>query len=94
MLVHIIFDNSIHESTGGQPTNSKKIDLGKIAQCVNYKTFVAGNKKRLEFILNKIKSETGPIFLKVKISKTSKIGSRINIDPIIIKDRFQKSLIQ
>jgi len=93
-LVHVVFDNNSHESTGGQSTNSEIINLEKIAQSVNYKTFVAGNKKRLELILNKIKSETGPIFLKVKISKTSKIGSRINIDPIIIKDRFQKSLIQ
>ena len=93
-LVHVVFDNNSHESTGGQSTNSEIINLEKIAQSVNYKTFVAGNKKRLEFILNKIKSETGPIFLKVKISKTSKIGSRINIDPIIIKDRFQRSLIQ
>jgi len=26
-LIHIIFDNGLHESTGGQPTNTKKIEL-------------------------------------------------------------------
>ena len=26
-IVHIIFDNSSHESTGGQPTSSSKIDI-------------------------------------------------------------------
>ena len=26
-LIHIIFDNQIHESTGGQQTNSKNIEL-------------------------------------------------------------------
>ena len=92
-LVHIIFDNSIHESTGGQPTNSKKIDLGKIAQCVNYKTFVAQDEKELEKIMKNIKFGKGPILLKIKISKTTKIGKRISIEPTEIKSRFQKSII-
>ena len=34
-LVHIIFDNSIHESTGGQPTHSKEINISKIASVSN-----------------------------------------------------------
>tara|TARA_Y100000310_G_scaffold345718_1_gene468782 strand:- start:18359 stop:18910 length:552 start_codon:yes stop_codon:yes gene_type:complete len=92
-LVHIIFDNSIHESTGGQPTNSKKIDLGKIAQCVNYKTFVAKDENELEKIMKNIKFGKGPILLKIKISKTTKIGKRISIEPIEIKSRFQESMI-
>tara|TARA_B100000929_G_C15270320_1_gene339916 strand:+ start:60 stop:611 length:552 start_codon:yes stop_codon:yes gene_type:complete len=92
-LVHIIFDNSIHESTGGQPTNSKKIDLGKIAQCVNYKTFVAQDEKELEKIMKNIKFGKGPILLKIKISKTTKIEKRISIEPTEIKSRFQASII-
>jgi len=92
-LVHIIFDNSIHESTGGQPTNSKKIDLGKIAQCVNYKTFVARDEKELEKIMKNIKFGKGPILLKIKISKTTKIEKRISIEPTEIRSRFQKSII-
>ena len=92
-LVHIIFDNSIHESTGGQPTNSKKIDLGKIAQCVNYKTFVAQDEKELEKIMKNTKFGKGPILLKIKISKTTKIEKRISIEPTEIKSRFQKSII-
>ena len=92
-LVHIIFDNSIHESTGGQPTNSKKIDLGKIAQCVNYKTFVAQDEKELEKIMKNIKFGKGPILLKIKISKTKKIEKRISIEPTEIKSRFQESII-
>ena len=92
-LVHIIFDNSIHESTGGQATNSKKIDLEKIAQCVNYKTFTAKNENELEKIIKKSKLEKGPILVKIKIGKTTKIGKRISIKPIKIKSRFQESLI-
>ena len=92
-LVHIIFDNSIHESTGGQPTNSKKIDLGKIAQCVSYKTFVAKDENELEKIMKNIKFGKGPILLKIKISKTTKIEKRISIEPTEIKSRFQESII-
>ena len=39
-LVHVVFDNNSHESTGGQPTNSSKISLEKIAKGVNYTVFV------------------------------------------------------
>ena len=38
-LVHIIFDNKIHESTGGQPTFAEKIDISKIAKMTNYTVF-------------------------------------------------------
>ena len=92
-LVHIIFDNQIHESTGGQITNSKNIDLEKIAQSTNYKTFVAKEKKELECIFKKIKFLDGPIFIKIKISRSTKIGKRIDIEPVQIKSRFQESLI-
>tara|TARA_B110000014_G_scaffold247674_1_gene221374 strand:- start:121 stop:672 length:552 start_codon:yes stop_codon:yes gene_type:complete len=92
-LVHIIFDNQIHESTGGQYTNSKNIDLEKIAKSVNYKTFVAKDKEELGKIIRKNKFGDGPILLKIKISKTTKIGKRIDIEPIKIKSRFQESLI-
>ena len=92
-LIHIIFDNQIHESTGGQYTNSKNIDLEKIAQCTHYKTFVARDKKQLQEIIKKIKFGKGPILLKIQISKTIKIGKRINIEPTKIKSRFQESLI-
>ena len=88
-----IFDNQIHESTGGQITNSKNIDLEKIAQSTNYKTFVAKEKKELECIFKKIKFLDGPIFIKIKISRSTKIGKRIDIEPVQIKSRFQESLI-
>ena len=31
-FVHVIFDNSVHESTGSQPTNSNFINIEKIAK--------------------------------------------------------------
>ena len=34
-LVHILFDNASHESTGGQPTNSTQVKIKKIAENTN-----------------------------------------------------------
>ena len=92
-LIHIVLDNHSHESTGGQSTNSKNIELEKIAKSVNYKIFVAREKKELERIIKKLKCDEGPILIKIKISKTKNIGKRISIKPEKIKSRFQESLI-
>ena len=60
---------------------------------VNYKIFVAREKKELERIIKKLKCDEGPILIKIKISKTKNIGKRISIEPEKIKSRFQESLI-
>ena len=59
-LVHIIFDNNSHESTGGQPTATNKIQLTKIAKSANYRVFQAKTKNQLikVFQKNKINSRS------------------------------------
>ena len=69
-LVHIVFDNNSHESTGGQPTNSKNIKIDNIANETNFKTFQVNTKDELEKTLKKIKNMAGPIFLLIKVSKS------------------------
>ena len=91
-LVHVIFDNSSHESTGGQPTATNKIQLGKIAKSANYKVFQVKTKNQLVKILQKIKLIPGPIMIIVKIEKSQVISKRINMEPTKIKNRFMNSL--
>ena len=91
-LVHVIFDNSSHESTGGQPTATNKIQLSKIAKSTNYKVFQVKTKNQLVKILQKIKLIPGPIMIIVKIEKSRVVSKRINIEPIKIKNRFMNSL--
>nr|MBC8252390.1 sulfopyruvate decarboxylase subunit beta [Candidatus Nitrosopelagicus sp.] len=38
-LIHLVFDNSIHESTGGQPTHSSVIKIEKIAKSCGYTVY-------------------------------------------------------
>jgi sulfopyruvate decarboxylase subunit beta len=92
-LVHIIFDNSKHASTGGQPTNSKFIRIENIAKECGYKfVFRVETKERLKNIIKKVKTLTGPTMILLKIKSGGKIGDRIEISPIEIKKRFMKKL--
>ena len=91
-LVHIVFDNSLHESTGGQPTISKKIDIHSVAKTLKYKTYKATTKNELENVLYRIEKIKGPILILVKISKSKAISNRIDINAIKIKRRFMESL--
>ena len=91
-LVHIIFDNNSHESTGGQPTATNKIQLTKIAKSANYRVFQAKTKNQLIKVFQKIKLIQGPIMVIVKIEKSKIVSKRINIEPTKIKNRFMNSL--
>jgi len=89
-LVHVVFDNSVHESTGSQPTNTNFVSVEKIAKACNYNhTFTVRTENNFEKILRKIKKLKGPIIIVVKIqqSNTERSG-RINISPVGIKERF------
>ena len=91
-LIHIIFDNKTHESTGGQPTNSKIIEIEKIAKVTKFKTYKISKKEQIKKIFTKIKKEDGPICVLVKIEKSSVRSIRVDITPPNIKTRFMKSL--
>jgi thiamine pyrophosphate-dependent acetolactate synthase large subunit-like protein len=91
-LIHIIFDNKAHESTGGQPTNSKIIELEKIAEVAKFKIYKISKKEQIKKIFSKIKKENGPICVLVKIEKSSVRSIRVDITPPNIKTRFMKSL--
>ncbi len=91
-LIHVVFDNNSHESTGGQPTNSSKIKLEKLAKSANYKIFTAKSKIQLESVLKIIKTVYGPIFLLVKITTSKERSKRVSWKPKTIRDRMMSSL--
>ena len=93
-LIHVVFDNSVHESTGSQPTNSDVIDIKKIAVVCNYThAYTVSNKNNFLKIIHQIKKLKGPIKILVKIEQNKDIKSkRIKISPIKIKERFMQSI--
>ena len=92
-LIHMVFDNSVHESTGSQPTNTNFVSIEKIAKACNYNhTFTVKTKNGFEKILRKIKKLKGPIMIVVKIQRSNGAKSaRINHEPTEIKERFMQS---
>ena len=92
-LIHIIFDNNAHETTGGQPTYSNQIDISKIAKPLGYTIFSVRTKKSLENTLEKIRNMKGPIMILVKIQQNKENKSeRVRISPIKIKERFMQNI--
>ena len=92
-LIHIVFDNSVHESTGSQPTNTNFVSIEKIAKACNYNhTFTARTENNFEKILRKIKKLKGPIMIVVKTQQTNdKKSARVNYEPVEMKERFMLS---
>jgi thiamine pyrophosphate-dependent acetolactate synthase large subunit-like protein len=91
-MVHIIFDNNSHESTGGQPTVSNKIQISKFGQICNYKVFAVETKNSLKNRLTKIKKINQSVMIVIKISKSNTRSQRVSLKPEFIKKRFMKSL--
>lgn len=92
-LIHIVFDNSKHASTGGQPTNSKSIKIENIARECGYRfAFKVENKEEIKKIVKKAIKLTGPTMILIKIKNGGKIGNRMEISPIELKKRFMKNL--
>jgi|TARA_B110000263_G_scaffold240021_1_gene242823 phosphonopyruvate decarboxylase/sulfopyruvate decarboxylase subunit beta len=91
-LIHIVFDNNSHESTGGQPTNSNNVKIKDIAISSKYTVYEIKTGSEFKKIFKKIKKNAGPIMIIVKIDTLKIIGQRITHNPIKIKERFMKSL--
>ena len=91
-LIHFIFDNASHESTGGQPTNSSQIKLEELARVSKFKIFKISSKNEIKKTMNRIKKTTGPIFVLVSIEKGGEKSIRVDIEPPTIKNRFMKAI--
>tara|TARA_Y100000741_G_scaffold95276_1_gene70771 strand:+ start:8709 stop:9269 length:561 start_codon:yes stop_codon:yes gene_type:complete len=91
-IIHIIFDNNSHESTGGQPTASNKIKISEFGKICNYKVFTTKDEKSLRNCLRKIKKVNHSVMLIIKISKSNVRSKRVSLEPEFIKKRFMSSL--
>tara|TARA_B100000029_G_C17390743_1_gene893310 strand:+ start:304 stop:852 length:549 start_codon:yes stop_codon:yes gene_type:complete len=91
-LIHIVFDNGSHESTGGQPTVSSKIEISNIAKNCNYTVFVVNKKDNLRNILKKIQEIKKPVMIVIKIKNSKKRSKRVTFSANEIKNRFSESL--
>ena len=74
--VHVVINNTAHESVGGLPTVAGNVNLTELALACGYQAaYTVDNLENLEVILETIKGQKGPLFLEVKAA----IGSRENL---------------
>jgi phosphonopyruvate decarboxylase len=71
---HIIFNNGVHGSVGGQPTVAFDIDLSEIATGCGYKSvFKTDNLKEFKNHINEAKKLDGPVFIEVQTTTSYRI---------------------
>jgi len=89
-LIHILLDNEVHESTGGQGTVSGGVSFSTIAKGFGYKnTFSSDKLEEFEDLLNSASSQSGTTFIHFKIKKgTLKDLGRPVITPVQVKERL------
>ena len=67
---HIVLNNGVHDSVGGQPTVGFQINIQEIAKACGYKeTFEATTKEELKEKIKQLKNSNGPTILEIKIKK-------------------------
>lgn len=94
-LIHILLDNEVHDSTGGQQTVSTHISFAAIAKGFGYSTVQSSDElKTLEnFLVNNNQSSTGPAFFHFKMKKGSpKDIGRPKMTPAEVGIRFKKKV--
>lgn len=94
-LIHILFDNEAHESTGGQPTVSQSVDFEKAARACGYREiWSVSRKKELEEIISTVKDKKGPVFICIKVRKGSRPDlGRPTLTPIQNKQALMDFLL-
>ena len=72
-LIHIVMNNSAHETVGGMPTVCGEIQLSEIARACGYQAvYSVGHLEELDSVLERAKGEGKLTFVEVKTA----IGSR------------------
>lgn len=93
-LIHLVFDNEAYQSTGGQPTVSKTVQLDKIAKGSGYVHSVKVNTiEELKMALGNTMNTKGPHFILIKVLEKMDEGvERVSLTPFQIRERFMRSL--
>ena len=91
---HILINNQVHESVGGQETSAKYINFLKLVEANGYHTSLfVDSKKELIRKMNDLIELDGPSFLEILVQPGSRDNlGRPDIEPSDNKISFMKSL--
>ena len=95
-LIHVLLDNGVHDSTGGQATVSPVVDFAAVALACGYRhAFSCDSEAGFAAAFAQALSATGPVLLHVRIRPGSlkKLG-RPTVAPHEVAQRFRAFLAQ
>ena len=93
-LVHVVFDNALYGSTGGQASPSRTVGLHHIARAAGYEraTAVAGADELHTAVATAV-AGGGPSFILARVTGEEQPAPRIPYSPEEIRDRFRSCLV-
>jgi len=70
---HIILNNGVHESVGGQPTCAFNLDLSKLSSAFGYERFKQiETPEKIREVLPNLFSSSGPYMLEIRLNSSSR----------------------
>ena len=93
-LVHVVLDNGVHDSTGGQATMSPHVNFAEVAIACGYRSgFFCDSQYEFEMALKTAQEGQGPTLIHAKIAPGSldNLG-RPTVKPKDVARRFQAFL--
>jgi phosphonopyruvate decarboxylase len=90
-LIHVLLDNGMHESTGGQPTVSGAIDFVAVAAACGYQSArSAHSTAELAALLDDAQRQPGPHFVHVPTRPEGAVPKRVGVSPEENAQRFRR----
>jgi len=91
-MLHLLVDNNVHDSTGGQFTVSNNVDFVQIAKSCGYtNSLYIHNLGELEEKIVEWKNNPAPTFMYIKVRRGTKENlGRPSVKPYEVKDRLME----
>jgi len=96
-LYHLVFDNGVHGSTGGQRTIADAVALEEVARACGYRRAArVDDEAGLAAALGGFFAEPGPAMLLAKVEATANVHgiARVEIEPPALAERFRRAAAQ
>lgn len=96
-LIHIVLNNGVNESVGGQPSAGYVVNLTEVAAACGYKTsgHAVETKEELQRIIRDFDKGEMPLFVDVHVRQGIRSDMpKLNIDHKAQKDALMKNLIK
>jgi sulfopyruvate decarboxylase subunit beta len=91
-LYHVVLDNGVHGSTGGQRTISDSVALEAVARACGYREAArVSDESELRAALDSVFDRPGPAMLLAKVEATANQHgiARVEIEPPALAERFR-----